>query len=80
MDKTPKELEGLIWDGMSQLLYSCKHDFTNRNYNEWPLNHKEQLYLIKILHDELECPELPSGLIYIYGHILQYIKENILYN
>jgi len=80
MDKTPKELEPLIFDAISELLQSSKYNFTGRDYWDYPLNHKEKLYLITTLHEELSSPELPPGLIYLYGKILFWVKENILYN
>ncbi len=71
-------LEPLILDGISQLLDNG-HNMP-RNYKKVPLNHNELLYIIQILHKELEDKQLPAGLIYLYGHILDYVGSLIVYN
>lgn len=73
-----KETEGLILDGISQILDNGKN--MPRNYEEKPLTPKEKFFLIETLHKELEDPEIPAGLIFLYGQILDYIKESIIYN
>lgn len=73
-----KETEALILDGISQILDNGRN--MPRNYNEKPLTPKEKFFLIEVLHKELEDPEIPAGLIFLYGQILDYIKESIIYN
>lgn len=81
--KTPspeseKELEPLILDGISQLLDNG-HNMP-RDYKEKPLTAKEKTYILVTLYKELEDPELPAGLLYLYGHIIDYVKNKIVYN
>ena len=63
----------LILDGISQLLDNG-HNMP-RDYNKTPLNHNEIVFIIQNLHEELADPRLPAGLIYLYGKILDYLKE-----
>lgn len=73
-----KELEPLILDGISQILDNG-HNMP-RNYTSLPLSAKEKEFLIRTLHKELEDPEISGGLIYLYGHILDFVKNSIIYN
>lgn len=72
------ELEPLILDGISQILDNGKN--MPRDYKKKPLEHDEQVFIIETLFKELQDPDIHKGLIYLYGHILDYIKETISYN
>ncbi len=71
-------LEPLILDGISQILDNGQN--IPRNFKTTPLNHDEQLFIIQTLHKELEDAQSPGGLIYLYGHILDYVSALIVYN
>ena len=73
-----KEIEDLILDGISQILDNG-HNMP-RNYENNPLTPKEKFFLIETLHKELEDPEIPGGLLFLYGNILDYLRESITYN
>ncbi len=77
-DETDKALEPLILDGISEILDNGHN--RNRDYKLNPLSPKEKAFIITTLYAELEDPQIPAGLIYIYGHILDYVKQSIIYN
>jgi hypothetical protein len=74
-----QELEPLILEGIHQILYKEGTSYI-RDYHKKPLTDKEQSFLIYTLHEELQDPEIPDGLVYLYGHILNYVRQNIVYN
>jgi hypothetical protein len=76
----PSEIKPLIYDGLNQLLSRPGLDYTHRDWNKKPLTHDEELFLITTLNQELEDPTLPGGLLFLYGRILEFITENIVYN
>lgn len=79
-DKTMQEIEALIISGINDILYTPKSHNPKRDYNKEPLTHNETLFLIQTLHKELEDPKLPAGLIFLYGRILDFVSEKIVYN
>lgn len=76
--ESEKELEPLILEGISQILDNG-HNMP-RNYKDKPLTPKEKAFIITILYKELQDPEIPAPLIYLYGHILDFIKKITVYN
>jgi len=73
-----QELEPLILDGIHQILYKDGTSYI-RDYHKNPLSDKEQSFLIYTLYEELQDPKLPDGLLYLYGKILFYVREKIVY-
>lgn len=78
LPESEKELEPLILDGISQLLDNG-HNMP-RDFKREPLTTNEKTYILVTLYKELEDEELPAGLLYLYGHIIDYIKKLIVYN
>lgn len=72
------DVESLILDGISQLLDNGHN--RNRNYKKEPLSPKEKAWIITNLYEELRDPEIPAGLIFLYGQILDFVKDSIVYN